>query len=260
MIKSEYKRQGGSVAKFTAMVKLQVSLLLGVALDVIGILLVTLSDGEAVAVAFPAAEIVLNGSDYYSHGSESQNSFVIATVNNQSARKSRDYSQVQTQYNLSHDNSKLQPALISKGAEQESGNDSVSVYQLARPSGSVVAEMNRSPFSVSEPPQGIIPPSSIFLPVGSSEDLENRTASVRGIRVEDAKKGVSYENKGVSVILADSGALVRLFGERFTRHTIIRFVTEMGARGSDCDDLTSTKSFPVSRQMSELMGIKFPKL
>ncbi|CAG7717904.1 unnamed protein product [Allacma fusca] len=106
--------------------------------------------------------------------------------------------------------------------------------------------------------------SPVPIPSVSSDNLENRTATVRGIRIEEAKKAVTYENKGVSVILADSVAVLRLFGDRFTRHTIVRFVTEMGSRGSDCDDVTSTRSFSIYKSdltpHSALANIQLPPL
>ncbi|XP_035702383.1 metal transporter CNNM4 isoform X2 [Folsomia candida] len=75
---------------------------------------------------------------------------------------------------------------------------------------------------------------------GTSNDMA--TASIHGFRVEDSSKPVTYDN-GASVILADKPALIRFFGAGFTKNTIIRFVTEMRPKGSDCDDLPSTKSF-----------------
>jgi len=78
--------------------------------------------------------------------------------------------------------------------------------------------------------------------IGHEGDLSDLTANVIGIRIEDAAKPVSYDN-GVSSILANSEVTIRLFGERFTQHTIIRFVTERLPRGSDCDDISSTKGF-----------------
>lgn len=66
---------------------------------------------------------------------------------------------------------------------------------------------------------------------GTSNDMA--TASIHGFRVEDSSKPVTYDN-GASVILADKPALIRFFGAGFTKNTIIRFVTEMRPKGSDC--------------------------
>jgi len=81
------------------------------------------------------------------------------------------------------------------------------------------------------------------------DDSELMTASIHGLRIEEVSNGVGYEggSNGISIILADNEATVRLYGERFSKNTIIRFVTEEGARGSDCDDLPSTKQFHVSK-------------
>jgi len=76
--------------------------------------------------------------------------------------------------------------------------------------------------------------------------LEAQTASVYGVRVEKSPKEVHYEDNGISIILANTGATLRLFGERFSATTIIRFVTAPAKKGSDCDDVPSTRSFPVS--------------
>lgn len=76
-----------------------------------------------------------------------------------------------------------------------------------------------------------------------SRSLELKTATVRGLRIEESAKPVNYDEKGISVILADSGAVIRLFGDRFTKHTIIRFVTEMRTRGEDCGMFSFFKKF-----------------
>lgn len=74
--------------------------------------------------------------------------------------------------------------------------------------------------------------------------FERMTAEVLGLRVEETAKGVSYKD-GASKILANSRAVIRFFGSGFTNNTIVRFVTEEGVRGTDCDDVTSTKYFQV---------------
>jgi hypothetical protein len=84
-------------------------------------------------------------------------------------------------------------------------------------------------------------------PARKTKSLKDMTATVIGLRIEESSKPVTYDN-GVSSILAESASVIRLFGDRFTKHTIIRFVTEIRARGEDCDDLGSTKSFPVSKK------------
>lgn len=76
--------------------------------------------------------------------------------------------------------------------------------------------------------------------------LQEMTARVFGLRVEEVDKGVHYEDEGVSVILSNKEATIRLFGEGFTQHTIIRFVTQRMERGMDCDDVSSTRNFQVS--------------
>jgi hypothetical protein len=76
--------------------------------------------------------------------------------------------------------------------------------------------------------------------------LEYETATLHGIRVEKVSKEVSYE-KYVSVILADSEATIRLFGDRFSKNTMVRFTTESGTKGTDCDDVSATKTFHVSQ-------------
>lgn len=62
---------------------------------------------------------------------------------------------------------------------------------------------------------------------------EMETALIRGFRVEESSKPVSYKNSA-SVILAYSDSVIRIFGERFTNNTIIRFVTQEMTRGMDC--------------------------
>lgn len=114
--------------------------------------------------------------------------------------------------------------------------DQLIPYNYQRASESTSTTANAKPSSAA----------SSFPTTLDPEDLEPLTASVRGLRVEDVSKGVSYEHNGVSVLLAEASAVIRLFGDRFTKDTVIRFVTEDGIRGTDCDDLTSTKSFAVS--------------
>jgi len=61
------------------------------------------------------------------------------------------------------------------------------------------------------------------------------------------EKGVSYGNFGISEILAEVPVSIRLFGSKFSNHTVVRFATELKIRGADCDDTSSTKTYPVSR-------------
>ncbi|ODN06181.1 Metal transporter CNNM2 [Orchesella cincta] len=59
-------------------------------------------------------------------------------------------------------------------------------------------------------------------------------------------KGVSYEQNGVSTILADNAVPIRLFGQHFTNQTVVRFVRDVKSRGADCDDMDATDAHPVS--------------
>lgn len=88
-----------------------------------------------------------------------------------------------------------------------------------------------------------------FAGVTASPELDPRmrvyqqmTATVLGLRVEETAKGVSYKD-GASKILANSAAVIRFFGLNFTVNTIIRFVSEDGERGVDCDDVSSSKYY-----------------
>lgn len=70
-------------------------------------------------------------------------------------------------------------------------------------------------------------------------------AQITGLRVEDSSKPVSYEN-GVSVILAESEAKIRLFGISITENTAIRFTTEEMPEGSVCGMLAVLLCSPLN--------------
>ena len=65
--------------------------------------------------------------------------------------------------------------------------------------------------------------------------------------IQDSEKGVTYEEHGVSTILADFSARIRLFGKDFTNFTVVKFVTEKQNRGEDCDDTPSSKTYTVEK-------------
>lgn len=56
---------------------------------------------------------------------------------------------------------------------------------------------------------------------------------VHALRVEESTKPVTYEN-AVSVIVAESEAVIRLFGEGFGPNMVVKFVTDVRKAGSDC--------------------------
>lgn len=71
------------------------------------------------------------------------------------------------------------------------------------------------------------------------------TAFIIGLRIEGTDKGISYEENGVSAILAGNSVPIRLFGQHFGNQTIIRFVKDVKSRGADCDDNDGTGAYPV---------------
>jgi len=73
-----------------------------------------------------------------------------------------------------------------------------------------------------------------------------RTTFLLNFRAQEVDKGVAYQSNGVSVILSDVPTTIRLFGHKFSNHTIVRFVAEAQRRLDDCDDTPSTRTFLVS--------------
>ena len=64
------------------------------------------------------------------------------------------------------------------------------------------------------------------------------------------EKGVTYEDGGVSAILADVPTTIRLFGWGFSNRTEVRFATELKSYEEDCDDTSSTRAYPVESHFS----------
>ncbi|XP_021952721.1 metal transporter CNNM4 [Folsomia candida] len=73
---------------------------------------------------------------------------------------------------------------------------------------------------------------------------------VHALRVEESTKPVTYEN-AVSVIVAESEAVIRLFGEGFGPNMVVKFVTDVRKAGSDCDFLSSTRSFVIDHPLND---------
>jgi len=57
------------------------------------------------------------------------------------------------------------------------------------------------------------------------------------------------------VILANVPVPIRLFGQRFTNDTIVRFTTEVGEKAQDCNDLPSSKDYAVSLENHKTLGL-----
>ncbi|KAK2712702.1 hypothetical protein QYM36_011403 [Artemia franciscana] len=64
---------------------------------------------------------------------------------------------------------------------------------------------------------------------------DTEPAVVYGLRVEVVDKGVEFDANGSSIILADTDAVIRLYGENFSEDSQIRFVNGLKDRGEICD-------------------------